>query len=183
MAGASDCQAAPGELAAASARGPLGSSVLERLEPPTAPPRLHAVVASPTPRSADRTGSLGQPSGLACTSFSCPAGALPPLVGRAAGSQCPCPNGWSDNDQTLRRPGKLCHFARFGHGVNATQPASRVSASRSGVLLRVASHGLFAWFFRCVARVRLVLRSLPLFCHPTTARHPALQGFRSPDQG
>jgi hypothetical protein len=39
------------------------------------------------------------------------------LVARAAGSQCASPHGWPGDDPTVRRPRRLCDFARFGNGL------------------------------------------------------------------
>src|SRR5947208_3055532 len=42
-----------------------------------------------------------------------------PLVGRAVRSQRTSLNSESGDDQTVRRPRRLCHLARFGHGLTS----------------------------------------------------------------
>ncbi len=87
------------------------------LEPQKAPTRLYAAPATPTHRGepAAPRRSLAMHSGS--DPFSPAASTLSPLVGRAARSQCASPNSGPADDQTVRRPGRLCHLARFGDGL------------------------------------------------------------------
>ena len=79
--------------------------------------RLYATCAAPTHR--------GEPAASRCTFVTQPrsdpvpraAGPCSPLVGRALRSQRTSPNSESGDDQTVRRPRRLCHLARFGDGV------------------------------------------------------------------
>jgi hypothetical protein len=112
------CHQAPSsERAAAPAPHRFCSPPLEGLEPEASSTRVHAAPARPTPRSAGRTDPLGQPGCLTFAPFPCAAGSLPTLVARAAGSQCASPHGWPGDDPTVRRPRRLCDFARFGNGL------------------------------------------------------------------
>ncbi len=88
-----------------------------RLEPERAPARLYAARATPTHRGEPATlhrSFAMQSGGDPFPRATCPRS---PLVGRAAGSQCACSNGWSGHDQTVRHPRNLCRLARFGNGV------------------------------------------------------------------
>jgi len=70
------------------------------------------------------------------------------LVGTAADSQCTPQNCWSGDDQTVRRPRRLCHLARLGDDLNAYDglPTS-VPSPGNGLLLRVEPRDLFSNVF------------------------------------
>src|SRR5947209_2147423 len=64
-----------------------------------------------------RTSHLCQPHRQIGAPFACPTCPLSAFVGRATGSQCASPHGWTGDDQTVRHPRRLCPLARFGDGL------------------------------------------------------------------
>ncbi|OLB63494.1 MAG: hypothetical protein AUH94_03475 [Ktedonobacter sp. 13_2_20CM_2_54_8] len=90
---------------------------LSRLEPQSAPARLHAARATPTHRgepATSRRNFARQSGGDSFPRATCP---LSPLVGRAARSQRASPNSEPGDHQTVRRDIRLCHLARFGESL------------------------------------------------------------------
>ena len=91
-----------------------------RLEPERAPARLYAARATPTHRgepAASRRSFATQSGSDPVPRAACP---FSPLVGRAVRSQRASPHSESGDDQTVRRPRRLCHLARFGDGLIPT---------------------------------------------------------------
>ncbi len=95
-------KATSGQHVDASTPGRICSPVVARLESQRASPRLHAALAPPTGRHPVRPSLPGQARPTAFDLFSGAAGALSPLVARAAGTQCPCPNGLSTHHHPVR---------------------------------------------------------------------------------
>lgn len=102
MAWQSHSEASPGECAAPSTRRWHRSLALEGLEPSDAATGVPAPPASATRGGAGRTRQSGRLSRRAPDPLASAAGALPPLVDRAADSQCPCSNRWSGHDPAVR---------------------------------------------------------------------------------
>jgi len=96
-------------------------------------------------------------------------GPLSPLLGSAAGTQCPSPNGWPGDNPPLWRPHMLCHLARFSDGLNFTAGRG-VPLPRNNELLRVAPHGFFLASFASFPAF-LLLVSLCLFLSLLSFRH------------
>jgi hypothetical protein len=85
-------KATSGQRADASPPRRIRSPVVARLESQRAAPRLHAARVPPTGGNPDRPSQPEQARPTACDPFPGAAGALSPLVARAAGTQCLCPN-------------------------------------------------------------------------------------------
>ncbi len=110
----SNHEAASDQFTAASSPGWSRALALAGLEPERASARLYAARATPTYRgepAAPRRSFTTQSGRDPFPSAACP---LSPLVGRAARSQRARPNSEPDDDQTVRRPRRLCRLARFG---------------------------------------------------------------------
>lgn len=87
------------------------------LEPQRTPARLYAARATPTHRgepAASRRSLVTQRRSDPFPRAACPCS---PLVGRAVRSQRTSPNSESGDDQTVRRPRRLCHLTRVGDGL------------------------------------------------------------------
>jgi hypothetical protein len=102
---------------------------------------------------------------------------------RTAGSQCAPLNGWSGDDQTVRRPRRLCHLARLGDGLNLASVASVSSLLGQACFSEWDLMTSFPGFFS-LPLIFCPFRSLSLcFCYLLQAQRPVLHGFRSPDRG
>src|SRR5713226_9796050 len=113
----SNHETASDQFTAASSPGWSRAAALAGLEPERAAARLYAARATPTYRGehAAPYRSFATQSGRdPFPRTACP---LSPLVGRAARSQRASPNSEPGDDQTVRRPRRLCHLARFGDGL------------------------------------------------------------------
>jgi hypothetical protein len=113
----SNHEAASDQCTAASSPGWSRTVALARLEPERAPARLYAARATPTHRgepAASRRSFATQSGSDPVPRAACP---FSPLVGRAVRSQRASPHSESGDDQTVRRPRRLCHLARFGDGL------------------------------------------------------------------
>jgi hypothetical protein len=112
-------KAASGQRAVTSSPGGFCLAALARLEPESTPTRLSATRTTPTHRGESAASCcFARQSGsdpLACSTR-----ALSSLLARAAGSQGSRFDLWARDDQIVWCPGKLCHLARFGNGLNAS---------------------------------------------------------------
>src|SRR5579871_89390 len=108
-----NAQTTPGEHPASSSLGRFCSAPLARLAP-TTPAACLLASASPAPGGPDGANSREYRHFFLSDDLSGQASALPLIMGRAAGSQCPRPNGWPGDDPTVRRPRSLCPFSRPG---------------------------------------------------------------------
>ena len=78
---------------------------------------MHSTDTPSMRQGRDRTLDLCQHHHQACTLFPCSTRTHSAFVGRATGSQCAPPHGWTRDDPTVRHPRRLCDFARFGNGL------------------------------------------------------------------
>jgi hypothetical protein len=114
-----------------------------RLEPESAPARLHAARATSTHRGEHAAACRRFASRSKCPSFTRPTCPLAPLVGDAPGSQCAIPGSRPGYHQGLRYPSSLYKLAGPGGSVGGTR--SWCEPSPKG------THG----FARSVSRVLL----------------------------
>jgi hypothetical protein len=107
----------PRERPSPSPRRRACFSPLARLAPERTPTRLYAARARPTHRGEPAASHRSFATHSGSDPFPLAASPRSPLVGRTARSQRSHPNSEPDDDQTVRRPRKLCHCARFGGGL------------------------------------------------------------------
>ena len=93
---------------------------------------------------------------------------------------CPLSNGWSGDDQAVRRPARLCHLTRQGSGL--TWPTTCLGVLPLGQAC-FSERSLLASFPGCVAFPLLfcpVRAFSPCFCHLFHTQRSVQHSFRSP---
>src|SRR5947209_17000313 len=121
VARASHHKAASDQCPTPSAPRWFRAAALAGLESERTAARLYAARAAPTHRgepAASRCNFVTQPRSDPFPRAACPCS---PLVGRTLRSQRTSPNSQSSDDQTIRRPQRLCHLARFGDGLTPSE--------------------------------------------------------------
>src|SRR2546426_1682235 len=182
MAWQSRHQASSGECAAASTRRRFCAPVLEGLESSAPSTCMHVFASSATRGGPGGARDLCQSSRQAFTFFPGRACTLSALVGRTAGSQCPLPNSWPGDDQTVRRPRRLCYLARLGDGLTFASVAS-VSPLLGQACFSEWSLMASVPGFSSIPLIFCPFRSPSLcFCSLPRAQRPVLHDFRSSDQ-
>jgi hypothetical protein len=123
-----DCEASPGECAAACAPGRSRTIALAGLESQRPPTRLSAAHATATHRG-EPIASRRFATHRGRDPLPCAARALAPLLGRAVGSQCASSNRRSRHDQADRASQKALLPRSGWRRLNPALPGHRISYS------------------------------------------------------